>query len=155
MRYVSWRSMAGHSDRVLCLAGEHVCRQDVSEPVSTPVVFDTRCRQAYVASLLGTVMAFAFTPSCSTVSQVWTSTAEGPVLSAPAYLHDARGLAVASAHGVVQCFGSKRGRLASSTCYFHPLASYAMLRYLCRQHALAHVRSCGAHNMRLGQLTCN
>ena len=113
MRYARWRSMAGHSDRTLCLAGEHMCRQDVSEPVSTPVVFDTRCRQAYVAMLRGTVRALAHqgTPG-EPLASIWTAAAGEPVISAPAFLAEQRSLVVGTVHGSVRSFSSAKGELS-------------------------------------------
>lgn len=98
------------SDAMMWAAGEVICRHFIGEPVSTPMVSDSNRRQAYVTTLRGTILAFAYSPGCSAVTQAWTATAGGPVFSTPAFLPASDSLVVASVHGSVHCFSSTGGQ---------------------------------------------
>ena len=92
-------------------AGDIICRQNISEPASVPVVFDSSCRQAFIATLQGTILAFKHTPGSNSVAHAWAACAGGPVLSTPAVLPACSSLLVASVHGSVRAFSSSKGAL--------------------------------------------
>ena len=87
--------MAGHS---------------ITEPCSAPVVFDSIRRQAYVATLRGTVRAVTHRnfPGGDLLT-MWKASAGAPVISAPAFLAAQRSLVVATVQGSVRCFSSAAG----------------------------------------------
>ena len=107
----SWPISCGQSDGGPSTAGDIFCRQDISEPASVPVVFDSGCRQAFIATLQGTVLALKHAPGSDSVAHAWAASAGGPVLSTPAVLPACSSLLVASVHGSVRAFSSGRGAL--------------------------------------------
>lgn len=104
----SWASVL--CNKGACSAGEVVARHSVGEPCSAPVVCDAGCRQAFVATLRGTVMALAYPGSLGgALRTVWRASAGAPVISAPAFLAAQRSLVVATVQGCVRGFSSARG----------------------------------------------